>query len=751
MKILIVATEYAVGMLPFGSSLFNALSKADDMEVYGIFLSKGNRDYRQLVDKSLHSRAIFLENNSGKVANLINKFLPLSLYRTICNTAEKYGIEHIHFVTGDFTMCYLIERLRKRYTIFYTAHDITPHPYGNIPLKDKIFNKIIRHGVLKMLRHAHYITTCSLRQIEQLSSQYNLPAHTTKFPSLVSNEMSSSHQPCAEVSNIGKYILFFGGITHYKGVELLYDAFTQSPSLCNEYKLVITGRGTLNRPQHPDVIRVSRFIDDTEVHSLFTQASCVVYPYLSATMSGVLSVAYFYGTPLVLSDIDFFAENASETAHLFTTGSVESLQHALQQALAITPQEREKEIAINRAFYEERYSNEIVRNSYISFYQESFKRHVVIVRGSGSVINFNSYNCQEIGLAKALTRRGYRVSVIMAGDDVAHHRIVSDDEGYVDVYYLKQHGINHAITHFSGLTELLDTLRPDIIQLHDVGQLVSYNVSRYASRHHIPSVLIQGTYRETQKPLFKQLEQLYNATLGRSTLRKIDTIGCKTDMAAQYIKSLSNKPTYPTRIGLDTTRFEQEEGIDGNWLSDCANKKILLYVGILEPRRNPLFLIDIIASLPHDYTLVIAGDGPLMETAREYAHEKAPHKVLFTGRLQQQQLAQLYRKAHLFALPSNYEIYGMVILEALYFGVPVITTATAGSLTLIDNNTDGVIIPNLHVEEWQQHITRICDDKDLLQQMSHNAFNKFAQGYTWDAIAHQYIEVYNNAIKTQHK
>ena len=749
MKLLIVATEYAIGMLPFGSSLFNILSRAPGMEVYGIFLSKGNRNYRRLVDTNLHENAVFIENDYNKVANLANKFLPLHLYRTICDMAQKHGIEHIHFVTGDFSMGYLIKRLRRKYTIFYTAHDITPHAYGKIPFKDRFFNKIIRRGVLKMLKYAHHITTCSQYQVNQLSSQYNIPAQLTHFPSLVSPEMEHGDKLCPEVENIGKYILFFGGITQYKGVELLYDAFTQSPSLCNNYKLVITGRGTLNRPPHPSVIRVARFIDDNEVKHLFTQAACAVYPYLSATMSGVLSVAYFYGTPLVLSDINFFKENASETAHLFATGSVESLQQALTEVLNITSEKREKEIASNKAFYNETYAHEKVCSNYMQFYEQALRKHIVIVRGSGNIIDYNSYNCQEIGLAKALVKHGLKVSVVMAGHEQSHHRIYNDLNQPVDVYYLKRYGINQALTHFVGLYSLLDTLRPDIIQAHDVGQLVTYSVAQYAAQRHIPSTLIQGTYQETQKPIFKQLEQLYNHTLGKITLQKIDVVGCKTNMAAKYIASLCHKETLPTRIGLDTTRLQEDSTPNNTTLAQMDGCKVLLYIGALEKRRNPLFLIDIIASLPQDYRLVVVGTGPLLEETRKLAQQKAPGKVIFTGRIGQNQVAQLYRKAHLFLLPTSYEIYGMVILESMYFGVPVITTSNAGSLTLIDNQRDGVIIPNLRVEEWTTHITRLCNNDSLRNEMQQNAARKISQNYTWDAVALQYIDAYNVAMNSK--
>ena len=85
----------------------------------------------------------------------------------------------------------------------------------------------------------------------------------------------------------------------------------------------------------------------------------------------------------------------------------------------------------------------------------------------------------------------------------------------------------------------------------------------------------------------------------------------------------------------------------------------------------------------------------------------------------------------------------------MYFGVPVITTSNAGSLTLIDNQRDGVIIPNLRVEEWTTHITRLCNNDSLRNEMQQNAARKISQNYTWDAVALQYIDAYNVAMNSK--
>lgn len=113
----------------------------------------------------------------------------------------------------------------------------------------------------------------------------------------------------------------------------------------------------------------------------------------------------------------------------------------------------------------------------------------------------------------------------------------------------------------------------------------------------------------------------------------------------------------------------------------------------------------------------------------------------------QEALPAIYSKAQLFLLPTNYEIYGMVILEAMYFGLPVITTDNAGALTIIDNGKDGLIIPQLDSHKWIECITDLCSDTQRLHNMKQLAHNKIVENYNWDGtIADQYIEAYKEAV-----
>ena len=90
--------------------------------------------------------------------------------------------------------------------------------------------------------------------------------------------------------------------------------------------------------------------------------------------------------------------------------------------------------------------------------------HLVIVRTGGSILDLKSYNCQELGLAKELCRKGWKTTLILAGSKNQSLKIEN-----VTVYYCKFYSLNQQLAYFVGISNLLKKLKPSIIQIHDIG------------------------------------------------------------------------------------------------------------------------------------------------------------------------------------------------------------------------------------------------------------------------------------------
>lgn len=372
-------------------------------------------------------------------------------------------------------------------------------------------------------------------------------------------------------------------------------------------------------------------------------------------------------------------------------------------------------------------------------------KHIVIVRTGSTIIDMNSYNCQELGLAKALANKGYRVSLIMAGIDRNTETIENENHlSSVQVFYLKVKSLDIRLGYFVGIDTLLKQLNPTIIQIHDMGIFMSWWVSRWAKKHDVPCFLIQGTYQISPKPILGLADRLITYVFGRRVLRKVAGVGCKSYMASHFVKKYHKIDTSIVHIGLDESKFATSSDKDWRKELGIVDKKVLLYIGKLEERRRPLFLIDIIMNLPSEYVLVMVGNGPLYEeTKKKIALNHLERRVFLLGLMPQTSLPSLYSSSDLFLLPSSYEIYGMVIMEAMYYGLPVVSSHSAGAEIIIDDTKDGVVVDRFDIEEWSQAIKDICDDKEKNDRMKVEAKRKIRDEFLWEKAVDTFLDLYN--------
>ena len=110
-------------------------------------------------------------------------------------------------------------------------------------------------------------------------------------------------------------------------------------------------------------------------------------------------------------------------------------------------------------------------------------------------------------------------------------------------------------------------------------------------------------------------------------------------------------------------------------------------------------------------------------------------------------ISQYFRKADLFILPSSYEIYGMVLMEALYFNVPVVATDTPGAADILCDERYGIIMHELNLQKWADACQHYLQGADLKENVLHNYI---VNNFNWDLLAEKYIEYFEKyCIDTQ--
>lgn len=357
-KILLIASEPSPGMIPFACKIINILHNDKRFDIRCVCVNSNTLSYRDKIHKDVES--VFIDIPHNKVLNIAFKLWPWSVIKAINDIDKKFSPQFIHFLTGDYILANDIALHRDR-RFCYTVHDLNPHEISNKGIGAKIIQYLINSGYRRNHKNCINLCTSSYNQKEDLEKLYpNKNISLIPFPSLVTDEISTGSKTPAETEGLDNYILFFGGVKKYKGVDLLIEAFYKS-DFSQTHKLVIAGKGNITPPMKDNIIHINRFINDNEIKNLFVNSSLVVYPYISATMSGVLSIAFYFKKKVLLSDVPFFKEYANPCCSFFKAGDVNDLTNKLN-ILINTSEFSESN------YYKEFFSDEVISTSLNAFY-----------------------------------------------------------------------------------------------------------------------------------------------------------------------------------------------------------------------------------------------------------------------------------------------------------------------------------------------------------------------------------------------
>ena len=122
--------------------------------------------------------------------------------------------------------------------------------------------------------------------------------------------------------------------------------------------------------------------------------------------------------------------------------------------------------------------------------------------------------------------------------------------------------------------------------------------------------------------------------------------------------------------------------------------------------------------------------------------------VVFLGKRGQDTLPYYYSAAEVVVMPSHYESFGMVALEAMACGTPVIASDVGGLGFLVQDGETGFTIPDGEPDTLCEKLTLLLGDVQLRERMGERAV-EVAQSYDWEKIARQIAEVYDDLLKVK--
>jgi len=252
--------------------------------------------------------------------------------------------------------------------------------------------------------------------------------------------------------------------------------------------------------------------------------------------------------------------------------------------------------------------------------------------------------------------------------------------------------------------------------------------------------------------IFDKFQNCYYKNFVPYIAKKADRIITVSNNAAMDISELLHIPEEKIRViynGVDE-RFSPERSPERehNLKKRSGLSEYILFLGVLEPRKNVTRLIRAYSRLSPElshYKLVIAGGhGWLYDEIYSLVKERSlQNRVIFTGRISDEDLPDLYRGASLFVYPSLMEGFGIPPLEAMACGIPVIASNTSSFPEVLSDAA--VLINPLNEEEITSAMTDILTDKNLCNTLIDKGLKR-ASLFSWKESARRTLELYRELL-----
>lgn len=295
----------------------------------------------------------------------------------------------------------------------------------------------------------------------------------------------------------------------------------------------------------------------------------------------------------------------------------------------------------------------------------------------------------------------------------------------------------------------LDEFKPDLVHWSSPSLLGKY-ATKYSKLRGVPNVAIYHSHFSSYVDYVKWLP--FKSFIRRFVDRSFTKL---YEGATRVLAPTKSMKEFLTEKGLTDSKVDiWGRGIDGekfnpkhrsqdlikSWGAEAKIK--ILFVSRLVHYKETDMLIRLSHILRDGTVLIITGEGPEREKMEK---ECAKDKTVFTGKLVEKELSEVYASSDIFVFPSLTDTFGNVVLEAMASGIPVIAANEGGPKNIIEEGVNGYLIEPKKEHKFNEKINNLIDDPALYSELKNNALN-YAKELNWDNIVGQLNEKYRGLI-----
>jgi phosphatidylinositol alpha-mannosyltransferase len=287
----------------------------------------------------------------------------------------------------------------------------------------------------------------------------------------------------------------------------------------------------------------------------------------------------------------------------------------------------------------------------------------------------------------------------------------------------------------------------DVLHLHEpTTPMLPWLMMRQAQKLSPQTALIGTFHAYRESP---SIPYHYARPVFRRVVNHLDGRITVSTAACDYVNAYFPGSYHVIPNGVDTTLFGNPSPEPLSQFSGGLN---ILFVGRLEPRKGLRYLIEAYArvktTLPEARLLVV---GPYTAEDRALFEQNLRRlrlrDVCFIGYVPDGELARYYQTSHVFCAPSTgFESFGMVLLEAMAAGTPIVASDIAGYRTVISHKAEGLLVPPKDPIALAEALIYLLQRPGLCQAMGERG-RATASRYAWDHVADKVLDYYYDVLE----
>ncbi|MBS3821883.1 MAG: glycosyltransferase [Planctomycetes bacterium] len=374
----------------------------------------------------------------------------------------------------------------------------------------------------------------------------------------------------------------------------------------------------------------------------------------------------------------------------------------------------------------------------------------------------NTYLPQVGGVAKSLERfrplmeqRGHEVLIVAPTYEQPH-----DDTANVyripAVQKLDGSDFSLALPVGFDLGEDVDAFDPDIVHSHHPF-LLGNSALRYASPRNVPLIFTHHTmYEHYTHYVPVELEPMKDYVIHMATgyANFTDAVVAPSKSTAEILRDRGvRSPIHVVPSGVDIDDYAAGDGNRARQrLGIPSDASLVGTVGRLAPEKNLPFLARAMAevmSADRKIWALIVGRGPATEQMQDiFAETEISDRARFAGVLEGSELCDAYHAMDVFAFASKTETQGMVLVEAMAAGQPVVALDAPGAREVVDDGNNGRLLESEDVGEFAEAISSVLAASDATGRSLREAARQTARRYSTDNCVETMLRVYREVIDT---